>query len=178
MGSTADEVTVISRISNGNALRPSDAWVAEQRRYTTSLGRIPDGKEPYVPGPVVRDHRWIDGRTCPALLTALRDVTALPPVSFGGPDGVGGGSFATDTFMTTLRGPAPYGVPADEIRRSDYGGPVARWWQRTEEALEPCWTPKKPSHQGAVIEEYLSSAAAADAWARRRPEDGPPSHER
>lgn len=96
-------------------------WMAERRTRTTAG----------ITGPTRRIERvWIDGRRCPALANVVRSVRniAAPPTAAEIPPFHG-----ARVNLATRRPDGTYDV------RSDYEGPVTKWWRDAGEALEACW---------------------------------------
>jgi hypothetical protein len=96
-------------------------WMAERRTRTT-VG---------ITGPTHRIERvWIDGRRCPALAEVVRSARNIPapPTSSEIPPFHG-----ARVNLAARRPDGTYDV------RSDYEGPVARWWRAAGKALEACW---------------------------------------
>jgi hypothetical protein len=125
----------------GKTAEPS-VWVAEQQR--TDVG----------PRERSRKHRWIDGRSCPALATVAGELEAMLVREEARQE-------AADRFgVRVLDGPRAWAsdTPMVKVARvdaatrppglSDVGGPVSRWWWRSEEILEPCWRDDAPRFGG------------------------------
>jgi hypothetical protein len=96
-------------------------WMAERRTRTT-VG---------ITGPTHQILRvWIDGRRCPALAEVVRGVRDIPfpPAASDIPPFHG-----ARVNLATRRSDGTYAV------RSDYEGPVTRWWRDAGQALEGCW---------------------------------------
>lgn len=101
--------------------RAGPFWMAERRTRTTAS----------ISGPTYRIERvWIDGRRCPALVEVVRTVRDIPspPASSEIPPYHG-----ARVNLATRRSDGTYSV------RSDYEGPVTRWWRDARKALDPCW---------------------------------------
>ena len=85
-----------------------------------------------------------DSRTCPAMMTELAKVEALPMPRFAAP-----GSYASSrvaipmhptTYTLAMRGyesRSDTGARIELIAQS--GSPLAQWTDTTLKALEPCW---------------------------------------
>ena len=96
-------------------------WMAERRtRTTVGMG-----------GPTHRIERvWIDGRRCPALAEVVRSVREIPaPQASSGIAPYHGARVS----LATRRPDGTYAV------RSDYEGPVTRWWRDAGKSLAACW---------------------------------------
>lgn len=90
-------------------------------------------------------HLWIDGRSCPALGRALSEIAKLPAMRFQGPDDGKPTGMVFDVPTTSLSAqPVPAAGVQPLVTRTEYFGPVASWWARTEKALESCWRREQP----------------------------------
>lgn len=96
-------------------------WMAERRTRTTAG----------ITGPTHRVERvWIDGRQCAALDDVVRAARNIPtpPIASEIPPFHG-----ARVNLATRRPDGAYDV------RSDYEGPITRWWRDAGKALEACW---------------------------------------
>lgn len=114
-------------------------WVVEQRKRATIGGT----------GPTIRiERRWVDGRDCPALAPLIaqideKDLLEAPLPRAPAPQGIvilDSNDVPTiptfhgnTTFLGALKPDGKYVV------RSDYEGPITRWWRTTEQVLAGCW---------------------------------------
>lgn len=142
LGHFVDEAVVVSAAGTGAAR----VWVAERRWRETMLGKVSMRAE------------WIDSRACPALATALTDLSHLSPADFAPPTArpsIG----VTDTPEVTVIGPVSGGSHVDRILRRDLAGPVSRWWWTASKALASCWQAAMPYIPGAYgLRARLASA--------------------
>lgn len=83
---------------------------------------------------------WIDSRSCPALASVVAEIPqqlANPSAQDNRP--------VFDAPNVTLEGRTRSGAM---VRRTDTTGPLAAWWYRSLESLEPCWRRSGPDQAG------------------------------
>jgi len=147
MGHEIDETVLFIRIEPRDDSKPF--WVVERRV-----------KERMIRRELQDAHQWIDGRTCPAVARMLREVTQLPPLTVVGSDPAYWSPPPSDTPRTRFAGPA---VVQDErwagveVIRSEYFGPVARWWNLGQKALEGCWRDAPVETEDGPVRAYLTT---------------------
>lgn len=115
-------------------------WMVEQRKRAT-IGARSQTKS--------IERRWVDGRTCPELALRVENLVqtlrrldpTLPRGSFP-PDFTPRQildipdmppSHGNSTYVGVLRPGGAYAI------KSDYEGPLTKWWRATEQALVDCW---------------------------------------
>lgn len=148
MGHEIDETVLFIRIEPRDYSKPF--WVVERRFKEVRPGL-------HQP---VDTRQWIDGRTCPAAVRMLNEVTKLSPLTVVGPDPDYWSPPPSDTPRTRFAGPA---VVQDErwagveVIRSEYFGPVARWWNLGQKALEGCWRDAPVDTPDGRVRAFLTS---------------------
>lgn len=147
MGYEIDDTVLFIRIEPRDYSKPF--WVVERKVKERMITRV------------LQDaHQWIDGRTCPAVAKMLREVTRLPPLTVVGPEPSYWWPPPSDVPRTRFAGPAVIqddswaGV---EVIRSEYFGPVARWWNLGQTALESCWRDEPIKTPDGEVRAYLAT---------------------
>lgn len=144
MGRFTDDVVVFSKVRGGRAT----FWIAERVRSEKYVGLKP----PEV------TRQWIDGRRCPALAGVLARGVATPVRAMAPPTTTEESGGVSDTPVTRLSGPASgTGNPGARVSRSDYMGPLARWWRESDKALQACWTVNPVADGPARIRPQLAT---------------------
>ncbi|MCA3730744.1 MAG: hypothetical protein IM662_09030 [Phenylobacterium sp.] len=131
IGIFVDSVIVVTRPEDGR-------WVAERWREDDVLGKTK------------RTHDWIDSRACPQLAAVLDSLATLPKNGILPPDRADSQSLALDVTTVSVTGPASVDGET-RITLSDRLGPVAAWWRRSSEMLQPCWQADPPKVDGAPL---------------------------
>ena len=135
VGTVFDRVIVLTRPEDGR-------WVAERRQQDVVMGKTKH----------VQD--WIDSRACPRLLEVLANLSTLPKNGVLTPDRARVGSLILDVPSVSVTGPASVDGET-RITLSDRLGPVADWWARSSEMLQPCWQAAPPKVGGVPLRPQL-----------------------
>lgn len=148
MGHEIDDTVLFVRIAPRDDSKPF--WIVERRFKEVRPGL-------HQP---VDTHQWIDGRTCPAVAALLQEVAKLPPLVLLVPDAPERSPPPFDVPRTRLAGPAV--VQGDrwagvEVIRSEYFGPVARWWALGQKALEGCWRDAPVDTPDGQVRAYVTT---------------------
>lgn len=127
MGQFTDDVVVFSKVRGGRAT----FWIAERVRSEKYVGLKP----PEI------TRQWIDGRRCPVLAGVLAKGVATPVRAMAPPGADERFGPPSDTPRTRLSGPSSDNDnPGARVSRSDYMGPLARWWRESDKTLAACWS--------------------------------------
>lgn len=147
LGYTIDETVIFSRV--GITRDPKSFWTVERKVKEVQLRTV------------LRDkHQWADGRSCPALKTVLTEMAKLPPLKMAGPDDPVGAPAPFDVAETRLAGPAAgdqKGWAGVQSIRSEYFGPLPRWWARSLKAMANCWRDEPPRTSDGPVRSLLDT---------------------
>lgn len=147
MGRFTDDVVVFSKVRAGRAT----FWIAERVKSEKHVGQKP----PEI------TRQWIDGRRCPALSGVLAKGVAAPVRAMARPTTTDEPGWVSDTPVTRLSGPASgTGNPGARVSRSDYIGPLARWWRESDKALQTCWSVNPVADGPARLRPQLATPEA------------------
>lgn len=147
MGRYTDDVVVFSKVRGDRAT----FWVAERVRSEKYVGLKP----PEV------TRQWIDGRRCPALAGVLAKGVAAPVRAMAPPTTKEESGWVSDTPVVRLSGPASgTDNPGARVSRSDFMGPLARWWRESDKALQTCWSANPVTDGPARVRSQLGSPEA------------------
>ncbi|MDG2535968.1 hypothetical protein P6144_20075 [Sphingomonas sp. HITSZ_GF] len=129
-------------------------WVAERSRHDRNwCGDHSGGTCKPIDA---RTHAWIDSASCPQLVAALRDLSAVTPPRLAGPD-VTDFWISADTTMLTITGHPVSSAPMsgaggeESLTIRQVGGAYRTWWTNTEKALQGCWSSNVPVIEGKPL---------------------------
>jgi len=153
LGIWVEETVVLSGVAR--SARPGGKrryWLVEQRRADFDLGQR------------TTKHRWIDGRTCPALsgvVDQLQAKLAAEDARLAAAERFGIRQMQIPTIP-------PFHTPsvtltrlsdAEPLSLRDYEGPIAEWWRRSAQTLETCWRTEPPLVAGRPVKPTIAADA-------------------
>jgi len=149
LGHDIDDTVLFIHIAPANEAK--SFWVVERRLKEVSPG---------VGATPIDAHQWIDGRDCPVVAKMLKDVTRLPPLALSAPEATQWAPPPSDVPRTRFAGRAV--VQDDrwagvEVIRSEYFGPVARWWDLGQKALKGCWRDAPVDTPDGQVRAYMTT---------------------